>query len=275
MTSRRAAAVLLFLGGVAISSVTILRGVDPFDEGLALQAARRVAQGQVPYRDFLWAYGPAQIYILGGLFKLFGTSLLQWRILRALVDGAVALAVFVLARREVGPRWALAAWLAAATVMAQPRTANPFAVAFLFTLLALIVATGGGSPRRRLVGAALLTAAAAAFRLDFAGYAAASVAMVLFLRDRPVRAATYVGATVGLTAAADRRVPVGASRFVTLVGHGTPGSCLEAIAAGSGRRRSRIAAARRPMAGSSAPGRRALSSGTRSTCSTSTCRSSC
>ena len=68
---------LLFVGGVAISGFTLLRGVDPFDEGLALQAARRVAQGQVPYRDFLWAYGPAQIYLLGGLFKLVGTSLLQ------------------------------------------------------------------------------------------------------------------------------------------------------------------------------------------------------
>src|SRR5205823_9662303 len=121
LTSRRAAAVLLFLGGVAISAVTILRGVDPFDEGLALQAARRVAQGQVPYRDFLWAYGPAQIYLLGGLFKLVGTSLLQWRLVRALVDGGVALTAFVLLRREAGPGVALAGWLAAATVMAQPR----------------------------------------------------------------------------------------------------------------------------------------------------------
>ena len=191
---------LLFVGGVAISGFTLLRGVDPFDEGLALQAARRVAQGQVPYRDFLWAYGPAQIYLLGGLFKLVGTSLLQWRIVRALVDGGVALTAFVLLRREAGPGVALAGWLAAATVMAQPRTANPFAFAFLCALLAFTVATGPGALRVRVAGAALLTAAAAAFRLDFGAYALAATATALALRDRPVRAGAYAAATVGLTA---------------------------------------------------------------------------
>ena len=60
-----------------------------------LQAARRIAHGQVPYRDFLWAYGPAQIYLLAGFSKVFGTSLLQWRILRALADAGVALGAFV------------------------------------------------------------------------------------------------------------------------------------------------------------------------------------
>src|ERR687883_1417627 len=88
----------LFAGAALVSGFTILRGIDPFDEGLVLQAARRVGDGQMPYRDFLWAYGPAQPYLLAGLFKLFGTSLLQWRIVRALVDGAVGLVAFVLLR---------------------------------------------------------------------------------------------------------------------------------------------------------------------------------
>ncbi len=191
---------VLFLAGALISGFTLLRGIDAFDEGLALQAARRVASGRVPYRDFLWAYGPAQVYLLGGLFKLFGTSLLQWRILRALVDGAIALTAFVLLRREVGPLVALVGWLAAATVMAEPRTANPFAFAFLFALLAFAVATGGASVRTRVAAAAVLTAIAAAFRLDFGGYALAATATALALRDRPVRAGAYAAATAGLTA---------------------------------------------------------------------------
>lgn len=173
--------------------------MDAFDEGLALQAARRVAAGQVPYRDFLWAYGPAQVYLLAGLFKLFGVSLLQWRIVRALVDGAVALTAFVLLRREAGPWVALVGWLTAATVMAQPRTANPFALAFLFALLAFTVATGGAGARTRIAGAAVLTALAAAFRLDFAAYGLAATATALFLRDRPARAGAYVAAAVGFT----------------------------------------------------------------------------
>ena len=50
---------LLFAGGALISAFTILQGIDPFDEGIVLQAARRVSEGQTPYADFTWAYGPA------------------------------------------------------------------------------------------------------------------------------------------------------------------------------------------------------------------------
>src|SRR3954452_12032324 len=84
----------LFLAGLLISGFTLLRGVEPFDEGLTLQAARRVVEGQGPYRDFLWAYGPGHLYLLSGLFRLFRPSLLWWRIIRVLVDAAVAVVVF-------------------------------------------------------------------------------------------------------------------------------------------------------------------------------------
>ena len=84
-------------------------------------------------------------YLLGGLFKVFGVSLLQWRILRVLADAAVALVVYVLLRRFAPPRVALLGWLAAACAMAQPRSANPFPFALLFALLAI------ASPRRGVV----------------------------------------------------------------------------------------------------------------------------
>jgi hypothetical protein len=64
-----------------------------YDEGLVLTAAMRVLHGQIPHRDFYANYGPAQFYILAGLFKLFGFSLFIERIydlvLRALVVSAV------------------------------------------------------------------------------------------------------------------------------------------------------------------------------------------
>lgn len=159
---------LLFAAGLLISGFTILRGVEPFDEGLTLQAARRVAQGQVPYRDFLWAYGPAHPYLLAGLFKLFGTSLLWWRIIRVLCDAGIALLVFALVRRGAPMRVALVAWLTAACAMAQPTGANPFAPALLFSLGALWFATRSGGR----VAAGALCAVAAAWRLDFGVYAA-------------------------------------------------------------------------------------------------------
>lgn len=104
----------LFAGAALISGFTILRGGAPFDEGLVLQAARRVTEGQLPYRDFLWAYGPAQPYVLGAWFDALGPSLLAWRIPRVLLDAGVATTVYALVRREVSLPLALAAWLAAA-----------------------------------------------------------------------------------------------------------------------------------------------------------------
>ena len=51
-----------------------------YDEGLVLTAAMRVALGQIPHRDFYTNYGPAQFYILAGLFNAFGTSILVERL---------------------------------------------------------------------------------------------------------------------------------------------------------------------------------------------------
>src|SRR4051794_18237714 len=43
---------LLLLGAALISGMTILQGIQPHDEGLMLQAAARIAGGELPYRDF-------------------------------------------------------------------------------------------------------------------------------------------------------------------------------------------------------------------------------
>jgi hypothetical protein len=63
---------LLFLG--------MYRRPGLYDEGLVLTAAMRVGAGQIPHRDFYANYGPAGFYILAGLFKVFGQSLLVERL---------------------------------------------------------------------------------------------------------------------------------------------------------------------------------------------------
>ena len=196
-----------FAGAALISGFTMLREVDPFDEGLVLQAARRVGEGQLPYADFLWAYGPAQPYVLAAVNELSGVSLLDWRILRTLADAGVAATVFALVRRETDWRWALAAALVAACAMAQPRSANPFPYALLPALLAFVIATGGAraSTRRGVVAGALI-GLAAGFRLDFAVYGGAAVLGALALRSaartsdrwRLTGAATATAAAVAL-----------------------------------------------------------------------------
>jgi hypothetical protein len=172
----------LFAGAALISGFTILQGIDPFDEGLMLQAASRIAHGQIPYRDFLWTYGPAQPYLLAGLAKLLGPSLLQWRIVRVLADASVALLAYLLVRRRAGLWLSLIVWLSIAGEMAEPRSANPFPMALVCALLALLFATAGEerSPPA-VVWPAVLTAIAAGFRLDFGLYALIAVAVAVAL----------------------------------------------------------------------------------------------
>jgi hypothetical protein len=170
----------LFVGAALLSGFTMLRWNAPYDEGVVLQAARRVVGGEVPYRDFIWPYGPAHPYLLGGIFELTGTSLLPWRILRVLCDSAVALAVFALVRPYAGTRLALVGWLTAACAMAQPSSASPFPFALLLALLSLL-AVARRQTAGRLVLAGAFTALAAAWRLDFALYAGAAVVVALAL----------------------------------------------------------------------------------------------
>ena len=228
---------LLFAGALAISAFTLRRGGAEFDEGLILQAASRIADGQLPYADFAWPYGPAHPYLLGWSFDLLHPSLIGWRVLRSLADAAVAVTVYVLARRAGAPRRpALAGWLVAACAMAQPTSATPFAPALAFALLAVLAASPPASertapaPERDLRRAALvagtLTALAAAWRLDFGLYAGAAAIAALALRPGGggvrVRAVAVYAATavaLGLLAYLPFLISVGpADLYDALVG---------------------------------------------------------
>ena len=68
-----------------------------YDEGLVLTAAMRVAAGQIPHRDFYANYGPGQFYILAGLFKMFGQSLLVERLFDLLIKALVVTLVYAIA----------------------------------------------------------------------------------------------------------------------------------------------------------------------------------
>ena len=225
--SRLALLGALYAGALLISAFTIRRGGAEFDEGLILQAAARIADGQVPYADFAWPYGPAHPYLLGWSFDAFGPSMMGWRVLRSLVDAGVAITVYALARREGAPPWlAVVGWLVAATAMAQPTSATPFAPALLLALLAVATATS----TRRLPGGwlvpASLTALAAAWRLDFGLYAGAAITVAILLGDEPARArlrslAIYSGTAIalGLLAYLPFLIAVGlADLFDALVG---------------------------------------------------------
>jgi len=185
MSARRRAAALplgLWLAAALISGFTLWRHLEPFDEGLLLQAATRIAAGEWPYRDFGWAYGPGQPLAVALGFEAFGPSVLAWWVIRVAADATVALLMWALARREAPPRWALAGWLAAAATVAQPASANPFTPALAFALGAVYAAVRG---RPALAGA--LVAAAAFWRPDVGVLAAAAVLAATALRSRDRR----------------------------------------------------------------------------------------
>jgi hypothetical protein len=166
--SRRELAIGAGLAAAAtgLSAFTILRGYGPHDEGLMLAWGRRIADGQWPYRDFWANYTPGQPLVVALLVKLFGPSLLWWRIVRVAVDATVALLAFVYVRRHAGTAWALGAWVAAAGAMAWPTGPGPNPPALALALGALLVAP------RRPVAAGALAGLAVVFRPEI-GVAAA------------------------------------------------------------------------------------------------------
>ena len=172
---------LLWLAAAVISGFTLRRYLGPLDEGILMQAATRMGDGEWPWRNFGWAYGPGEPLYVMAAGKLFGPSLLWWRLLRVAADATAAVLVYALVR-DRRPPWALAAWAAAAVTAAQPTSANPAGPALAFALGAVLLATRG---RPAWAGAA--AAAAAFWRPDVGACAAiaAAAALVLAARDEP------------------------------------------------------------------------------------------
>ena len=183
-----ASALLLAAGG--LSAFTITRGYQPHDEGLMLAWAQRIAAGEWPYRDFWINYGPGQPLLLAGLVKLFGPSLIWWRVLRVALDAVIALEAFVLVRRSGGRGWALAAWAAVAAAMAWPSGPGPNPAVLALALAALLLAPSAP------LGAGLMAGAAVWFRLDLG--LAAVLAVVLATRSPRALLGAVAVAVVGL-----------------------------------------------------------------------------
>jgi len=74
------------------------------DEGIVLQGAQRILQGQVLYRDFFSYFTPGSYYWMALLFKLFGSSILVGRAALIVYGGLFSALTYLIARR-VCARW--------------------------------------------------------------------------------------------------------------------------------------------------------------------------
>src|SRR6476620_512675 len=90
---------LLFAVAFAFLLLAIQRDLNIYDEGSILVGAMRVADGDIPHRDFFTLYGPAQFYVLATLFKLFSPSVLVERLWDTLVRALIATTVFLIVEK--------------------------------------------------------------------------------------------------------------------------------------------------------------------------------
>jgi hypothetical protein len=94
------------LVAIAIVSLFVLvplRGLfrrqgPPMEEGFMLVFAERVLAGDVPNVDFLHLYGPGSLWVLAGVFKVFGVSLWAERVVALVQQLGIIFGVFALAR---------------------------------------------------------------------------------------------------------------------------------------------------------------------------------
>src|SRR5579872_4814675 len=69
------------------------------DEGIILQGAQRILDGQVLYRDFFSFFTPGSYYLLALVFRVFGSSFLIARTALVFFGGIYSGIMYLLARR--------------------------------------------------------------------------------------------------------------------------------------------------------------------------------
>lgn len=183
----------LWLLGLLIGALTLRDWIQLNDEGLMLQAAARISEGQVPYRDFWWFYPPGQAYLLGIAWKFLGPSLLPWRVIRAVVNATVALLVWRLARRRSGPSVSLLAWAVAILAVSSATGPHPYPIAIAFSLGCLLLLD------RHPAAAGAALGVVAIWRIEFAVFLLMGCVLGLVVRGgwrKPVGRFVGAGALV-------------------------------------------------------------------------------
>jgi hypothetical protein len=171
----------LALGGILAFSFLWVwhlghRGVFTHDPSIVFDGARRIVQGQVPYRDFVMSFGPVT-FALGALaFWAMGVDF-SGLVLTAALISSVACAVTIRIGWLLTGRWAPLALLAGfmSAVWFQAPSATPWMdqTAFFFDLLALwaIIEARVGHGARGPVLLAGVASAAAVLSAQMAGTA--------------------------------------------------------------------------------------------------------
>lgn len=163
-------AAMLFFGAYGLLIICMDRAINVYDEGIVLVGGSRVANGDVIHRDFYSLYGPAQYYIVAGLFKVFGESVLVERLWDTAVRSVVSVLIYWICIFTSGRRLALLAalmcipWLAAFRSYGYP--VFPALCASLGSLLCMVPVLQGRTEPRFRFASGLCAGLAFLFRYD-------------------------------------------------------------------------------------------------------------
>jgi hypothetical protein len=183
---------LLALGIIAVAFLLPLRGLlrtqgPPMEEGFMLVFPELLLSGEFPNRDFLHLYGPGSLWLLAGVYKVFGTTLEAQRLIAFLQQIGLVLGIYGIARywgRTVAVFGAFISLVIIVPPIGLTALAWVGAVALgLLGLLAGLEARRATDPRRgrRLaVVSGFVLALALLYRLDLV--VAVGLALIVLLR---------------------------------------------------------------------------------------------
>ena len=177
----------------------------PMEEGFMLAFPEQILNGRFPHRDFLHLYGPGSLYVLAGIYKVFGVDLTVERLVGLIQHAAVAFGMFALLR-PFGRRVATVAAMVTILVLIGPGGLSAMAWngALGLGICAVAVATAaarrddGPRARRMLALAGVLGGAALLYRPDMVLAVVAGLGAVWWGLDRPRRRPLLLGLVVTL-----------------------------------------------------------------------------
>jgi hypothetical protein len=177
VTSRLAAAAAICVSAFALAYLAPSTGglASQQDEGAIVAYAQRVLEGAVPHRDFLTFYGPANPWIVGGAFAVFGESVGTERAVGLAYRLVLVLSLFLIGLRLAGVVAGALAAVVATVLLGREliwafATYGALAFGFLGIALTVWAATANDGRRQKagLLAGGLAGGAAVLVRFDFA-----------------------------------------------------------------------------------------------------------
>jgi hypothetical protein len=177
--------IAVFVVSFVLLFLSMSRRPGIHDEGFMVTGAMRIIAGQVPHRDFYVNYGPAQFYILAGLFKVFGQYLIVERLYDVFTKAALLAVFFAIVSSFCRRTLALGAYCAAFLWVASLTDAygnatQPVNVLDLVSAFLIMPVLAGYISKRRLLFLGMLAGISTLFRYD-TGIALAGLSVIVFL----------------------------------------------------------------------------------------------